>query len=544
MAIARRLYLYLVVGIALAVWATGTVRLLRALFFALWEFLAQPATAGDPEAFRRQLSVSVALLVVAFPIWAVHWWLLLREIAADPTERRSALRSLFLTLVLLVTFGFWLSSGVELLRLTLLGLLGVADSMEVSVPRALEELALLLVTGALWLGHARLARAERRIVSLEGAADWLLRLYGYGAAATGLTLLVVGIANLLQTMLDVLLTPVVVTGTIRFPLAAFTAFAIGGLVAWGLHWGEALRLVTGAFPAAERERHSLVRWTYLGLAVFAGLAGLLVALAASLNAILRWMLGVPDGETLQRLRQLLSPWAWAIPLVLVWWYHRVTMQREAAVLARHPRVGPDWALGVTRLLVYLSTFAGLLLAVLGTGGLVGLLLRALVAAATGTTLGNWREDLAFTVSLSVVGGAAWLALWREVALRTLRQPEAERTSLSRRVYLYGTLGLSVLALLGTAGYVVYQLVSWLFGLLSLTSALSDAAPAFGFTLVALGVLISHLIVLMHDARAIAARPVTQTVRLVLRLPPESDVDAVVRELADHLPPGAALERAT
>ncbi|MFN3335961.1 MAG: DUF5671 domain-containing protein [Thermomicrobium sp.] len=544
MAIARRLYLYLVTAIALAVWATGTVRLLRALFFALWEFIAQPATAGDPEAFRRQLSVSVALLVVAFPIWAVHWWLLLRGIAADPTERRSALRSLFLTLVLLVTFGFWLSSGVELLRQALLGLLGVADPVQVSVPRALEELAQFLVTGALWLGHAQLARQERRTVPLEGAADWLPRLYGYGAAAAGLTLLVVGIANLLQTALDVLLTPAAVTGTQRFPLATFAAISIGGLAVWGLHWGEALRLVAGAFPAAERERRSLVHWTYLGLAVFAGLAGLLVALAAFLNATLRWMLGVPDGEVLQRLHQLLSPWTWAIPLVLVWWYHRVTMQREAAVLGLHPHIGPDWALGVTRLLVYLSTFAGLLLAVLGTGGLVGLLLRVLVAVATGTTLGNWREDLAFTVSLSVVGSAAWLALWREVALRTLRQPAEERTSLSRRVYLYGTLGLSVLALLGTAGYVVYQLISWLFGLFSLTSALSDAAPALGFTLVVLGVLASHLTVLMHDARAIAVRPVMQTVRLILRLPPESDVDAVVRELADHLPPGAVLERAT
>ncbi len=544
MAIARRLYLYLVAAIALAVWATGTVRLLRTLFFAVWEFLAQPATAGDPEAFRRQLSLSVALLVVAFPIWAVHWWLLQRGIVADPAERRSALRSLFFTLVLLVTFGFWLSSGVELLRLVLLGALGVADPARISVPRALEELALFLVTGALWLGHAWVAREERRTLSLEGPADWLPRLYGYGVATTGLTLLVVGIANLLQTTLDALLAPAAVIGSERVPLATFAAYSLGGLVAWGLHWGEALRLVAGAFPAAERERRSFVRWTYLGLAVFTGLVGLLIAIAAFLDAILRWILGVPDGEELQRLRELFNPWTWAIPLALVWWYHRRIMQREAKALAVHPRVGPDWALGVTRLLLYLSTFAGLLLAVLGTGGLVGLLMRTLVAAATNTTLGTWRGELAFAVSLSSVGGAAWLALWQEVALRTLHQPEAERMSLSRRVYLYGTLGLSVLALLGTAGFVVYQMISWLFGLVPLASALNDAAPVFGFTLVVVVVLVSHAAMLMRDARAFTARPMMQTVQLVLRLPPESDVDRVVQELADHLPPGAALERMT
>jgi len=158
-------------------------------------------------------------------------------------------------------------------------------------------------------------------------------------------------------------------------------------------------------------------------------------------------------------------------------------------------------------------------------------------------LGTWRPDLAFQLPPAVVGGVAWLVLWRDVLERSLREPESERTSLSRRVYLYGALGSSVLVILGTAGFVLYQLISAVLGIREAATALSEAAPAFGFTLVALGVLVYHGAVLRADTRAAAPRPASMAVRLILRLPPESDVDAVIRELADHVPPGATLERA-
>ncbi|MCX2728337.1 DUF5671 domain-containing protein [Thermomicrobium sp. 4228-Ro] len=544
MAIARRLYLYGIASVALAVWAIGAVRLLRALASAAWELVARPAVVGDAETFRRQLSVSVALLVVGFPIWAVHWWLVERQAAADEAERRSAVRAVFFTVVLSISFSFWLASGIELVRLIVLALLGVAEPAGASVPRVLDELTVLLVAGTLWLGHARAAREEHRSVTRAGAADWLPRLYGYGAAGSGIVLLVVGTANLLRLGLDSLLVPTAFAGTLRYPLATQTSLLVGGAVAWALHWGEALVLVARPFPAADRERRSLLRWTYLGFAVFAGLAVMLVALAAFLHEVLRWVLGVPDGDVRERVRQLLDPLAWLLPVALVWHYHRRVMEEEATALAARPVAGPDWARGVSRFLLYLSAFASLALAVLGLGGLVGLFLQVLLAALTAAPLGTWREDLAFQLSVASVGGIAWLALWRAVLVRVAREPAAECASLSRRAYLYGTLGLSVLVILGTAGYVIYRAVGLALGLVQPLNALSDAAPAFGFTLVALGVLVYHAAVLVADTRAAVPQRAAVTVRLVLRLPPESDADAVVQELTTHLPPGAVLERAT
>ncbi len=543
MALARRFYLYGITAIALAVWAVGAVRLLRELGMALWELLGRPAVIGDPEAFRARLSLSVALLLVGFPIWAVHWWLVERAVRMDAAEQRSAIRAAFLAVVLAATFGFWLASVVELVRLALLWLLGVSDPAVMSVPRALDELAVLAVAGILWLGHARLAQKEQRDPQRRGVADWLPRLYGYGAAATGLVVLVVAIANLLRIGIDAVLLPDAVTGTLRFALASAIGLLVGGMLAWSVHWAEALSLVSASSPVAERELRSLVRWTYLGFIVFVSFLTVLVACAAVLDDVLAWMLGIPDGEIRQRVRQLLDPVIWLLPAAFSWVYHRRVMQQEAAVLAGQRSAGPDWARGVSRFLVYLSAFASLALAVLGLGGLVGLLLQGLIAAVTTVPLGTWRPDLAFQLPPAVVGGVAWLVFWRDVLERSLREPESERTSLSRRVYLYGALGSSVLVILGTAGFVLYQLIGVVLGIREAATALAEAAPAFGFTLVALGVLVYHGAVLRADTRAAAARPASMTVRLILRLPPESDADAVIRELADHVPPGATLERA-
>ncbi len=543
MAIARRLYLYVITGAALASWASGAVGLLQVFVVALWDLLSRPAVVSDPEALRRQVSLNVALLLVGFPIWAVHWWLIQRGLAEED-ERRSAIRALFLALVLLGTFGVWVPSASEVVRVFVLWVSGVGEAPDAGPRRLLEEVATFIPVYAIWLAHARMARDEHRSLPLHGPADWIPRLYAYAAAAIGLTLLVVGTANLLQTGLDAVFGWHVVLGTLHWPMATWTSLVAIGLLVWALHWGESLRLVASADAVAERERRASLRWLYLGFVVFASLVGLLVAAAAFLQTVLRWVLGVAGGTGIDVLHALLDAVAWAVPTAVVLWYHRSAMQREAELLAGHPRVGPDWATGVTRTLRYLAAFAGLAFTVFGVGALVGFLLRLLVVAVTGETVGAWREELAFVLAVALVSGGAWLWFWREILVYTAREPAREAAALSRRVYLYGALGASVLVLLGSAGVVLYQVVAWLLGVMPGVSALLSAAPALGFALVALAVLTFHLRVLLQDARVAEKRPAVRTVRLVLKLPLDVDEERVVRDLADHLPPGAVLERST
>lgn len=544
MIVARRLYLYVVSALALLVWAIGVVRTLRALAIALWESLARPPVIGDPEAFRRSLSVSIALLVVGLPIWAVHWWLVERKALTEEAERRSAVRALFLSLTCWVTFLVWLTSGQELVRLLLLALLGAGEAPDVSVPQALDQFVLLVVAGTLWWYHRSILWIDRRRVETAGAADWLPRLYRYGAAAVGLTALVAGTAGLLRAVLEAFWPGFVVFGSVRFWLAQWGSVLVVGVLAWGIHWMEAERSAAIPGSAGERERRSLVRWTYLGLAVFSGLVATLVAGAVALTHLLQWALGAPVDSPAQQLRQILDPLTWALPAALVWRVHQRIMARTGRAATASIGLGPDWAVGVSRLLRYLTAFAGLIFGVLGTGQLIGLAFEALVAAITGTTIGEWRSSLASAIALTLVGGGTWAWAWHEVLVRTAAEPVAERARLSRRVYVYGVLGSSVLVLLGTAGAVVYQLTAWVLGLTSLASALSGAAVPLGLTLAAGATLVFHLLVLRQDLAVIATRPARRAIRLILYLPPESDPELVVQELASHVPAGAQLERAT
>lgn len=67
----KRLYLYLMSGITLAVLAVGLRMVLVVLFDAIGlgrgDFIG-----GDPNADRQQLSLAAALIGVGLPVWGVH----------------------------------------------------------------------------------------------------------------------------------------------------------------------------------------------------------------------------------------------------------------------------------------------------------------------------------------------------------------------------------------------------------------------------------------------------------------------------------------
>ena len=89
--ILRRLYIYLVSIAALAVLAFGLANLgTTALLF----LLNSPAA----ESSRSSLAVFTAMVVVAFPLWAIHMWFGRRFARRDPGERGSAVRRLYLYL--------------------------------------------------------------------------------------------------------------------------------------------------------------------------------------------------------------------------------------------------------------------------------------------------------------------------------------------------------------------------------------------------------------------------------------------------------------
>lgn len=79
----KRLYLYLITLIVVESTIWGTISLLRYIF---------ARSAGDEAA---ALSISLATIFVAVPVFLLHWWLIQREIQRNPEERFTRLRALF-----------------------------------------------------------------------------------------------------------------------------------------------------------------------------------------------------------------------------------------------------------------------------------------------------------------------------------------------------------------------------------------------------------------------------------------------------------------
>jgi hypothetical protein len=86
--ILRRLYLYLVSAAALGTLAFG----LSALGSTVLLFVFNDQSA---EFSRTSLAIYTATILVALPVWAVHFWFARRYAHRDPAERASAIRRLY-----------------------------------------------------------------------------------------------------------------------------------------------------------------------------------------------------------------------------------------------------------------------------------------------------------------------------------------------------------------------------------------------------------------------------------------------------------------
>jgi hypothetical protein len=315
-ALSRQVYMYLVLGITAALFASGTVSLLRWL-------LGSGSFDG---------------LYVAFPlvwgaVWTYHWSL--QDLAGPRTEEGASLRRLYVyfaslySLVMLVTGAgvvLWrfLREAYEALFTTQLLLpvtVGFWDSVWTDTTRT--GLAIALVGLGIWWWHwQRVAR---------GDADSALRqVYLHLLAVLGgAVTVVVSLSMLLFAVLQWFIgEPGSATAAAHFRgFPGIIAALLPGAAVWGYHWA-----VVRQESGLAGSRWQAARRVYRYLAAALGLATLSVGLVLLLVVALGLVVPVPG-------TQLLDAQWWRNPLVLgitllvvggpIWAYHWFGAQREA-----------------------------------------------------------------------------------------------------------------------------------------------------------------------------------------------------------------------
>ena len=470
--ILRRLYIYLVSIAALAVLAFGLANLgSTALLFLL--------NSPDAQYSRSSLAGFTAMVVVAFPLWAIHMWLGRRFARRDPAERASAIRRVYLYLACAgSSIGAAIALAMGITNLLQQQLDGFAFDRIVVAQDAWVAVVLLTI----WAVHYRIAARDRAAVGEQGASATLRRWYMYLALVVGLFMLLIGAQGLIQAVWVKALNNSV---SIYQPLSTSAGLVVGGLLLWGFH----------AQVVATRHLHDDRKSTLRAVEGFVAVGVCIVVALIGASQILYYgvarALGVndPGGLGNDVLAGLAQPASYVLVYGPAWFLIRRRLALDAATGEAVRQAG------MRRLYTNLVALVSMAALAVGAAGLLAALAQAAEAPIIGVPAPGWKDPVSLGVTLLIVGAAVWLAHWRRVPWLE------ERQALSRRLYLWAVLLGSVLAVLGGAIGLLYVVFQQAF---SAQPRLNDTANlAFGQSLAVVAVAavvgIYHWRVLSSDA---------------------------------------------
>jgi hypothetical protein len=483
----QRAYVYIVALVAVHMIVLGVANLLRvvaeiALGAPSGGFTGLPFVFAEfnrpPDLYREQASLAIALLLVGTPSW---WWhfRLAQRAARAMEERASALRSLYVHVVVLVTALLVFGYGQRALRLVLQGT--TFGSGDVSPTffglepdwqaRAAGAAAMAIAASIALLFHLRLSSADRRATTITGRAAEIRHLSLYALVVIGLFFAVFNAAGTLDgiwrrvadafvplTGVDQRFIPTPPPGVpppppmpsrdelLRFQLLGAVPAIVAGIALWLGTWISLQRGLVRA-PDAQTERRSVIRKLAIYLIVLVSAVTVLVSATFALSTIGRRLLGDLVVEPYTSMwHELGSPVPAVVVFGAVWLFHRRVVEGEAARESEVAR-----AATIRRLYVYLISAIGLAMAAIGAAGTVGVLGSQLMGMNT-----HEHAETATYISLVLVGGAAWAFHWRTARANL---DDDERRSQPRRLYLYAAVLGGVLGLLVFGSAALYRLLN-------------------------------------------------------------------------------------
>ena len=322
-----------------------------------------------------------------------------------------------------------------------------------------------------------------------------------------------GIAALVAAAYDsVLSVPLVVEGTSAVP-SALASIIVGGAV-WIGYWFGALR---DAPRTAGRQFYLVV------VGVAGGLLASIIGATIIVYHVLVWWFGVPWAlDAAAHFRSASGAVGALVAGLVVWSFHRTVVVRER---------GPARD-AAHRIADYVT--AGIALGAIGVAVAV-LAVAGIESATASVALAGQpaRNTLLLACTLLLVGGPVWARWWQAIRRAVAADPEGERSSVPRRVYLvvlFGVVGIAaVAALIVAVAFCFDDLVVGRFGLNTLRRARWP-----------IGVLVSAGVIAFAHWRIYRAdrvHAVEPTLRHLLLVGPVSE--EVERELGRRL--GARIE---
>ncbi|MDP7578768.1 MAG: DUF5671 domain-containing protein [SAR202 cluster bacterium] len=424
----RRLYFYIVSIVALMMAANGMALVVGFLL----DSLIGPATLTGTSV---RLATGLSLTVVGIPLWVIHWRIVVRQVVEIPVEERSVIRKVYLYSILGVSLTFAMSGAIGILEWSF----GTSSFKGWSF-------AAVAVFTAVWLYHWRLENGEGQSTPETTAVR---RLYLYIVSAVTLIIAASTFAQIINAVLldayEIMMATVVLRPGESVPwndvVRGYLGTALVSASVWAIHW----------LYFARRDVGSLLRSIYVNLlAIFGGIVTVLFALGFLIYGGLIWVFGVPD-EIFASSHFRFAPGAITSIIVglSVAIHHWMVASDEIGIhvgQADSFRRSYAYAFAGIGLIGLASAIATLVVMIVG-------IVEVGVEVITGSDL--WRNSLAFTLTMGVIGTPLWGWYWIWIQRRVGTGVLAERIAIPRRILIFAVLGLGVLALLGALSYLAF-----------------------------------------------------------------------------------------
>jgi hypothetical protein len=440
----QRLYLYSVTFISLEVVIWGLIGLAR---FAVGGGLVGSGAS--------QLASAISLIAVGVPVFWLHWWLSQRK-NQDPVERFSWLRGVFLYGVLLATLIPVAQNVLAFLNRISLRIFGISERMaflgegqswiDNGIAVLMNGLMALYFYSVLRQDWAVMGQSDsERVETLPGVR----RLYRYIWVIYGLAMVTGGVQQVLSTVFNT-------TGVVGMAPAASLANGLSLLFVGTPLWVYTWRTVQLSLHD-QVESQAALRMLILFILSLAGIGGVLVPAGMVIQVILSAILG--ETNTMAGYLAQMSPLATLIPFAGVWFYYERIRKNEVSALGDENRKA-----GLQRLYHYILSFVGLVATLIGLHALLSFVVDSFLPAVQSTTV--LRERLSMALSTLVIGLPLWVLAWRPMIAEAAQEGEAgdhARRSLVRKIYLYLALFSGVIGGMSSAGALIFQFLSKLFG---------------------------------------------------------------------------------
>lgn len=274
---------------------------------------------------RETIVNAVALLGIGTPIWFFSWRIL-QDALTDPAERESVLRLGILYLLALGGVITTLTAGGNLIYILLNHLFGDGSTWQDTLQKIGGPISVGLPFGVMWAYYGYWLGQQFTFDENVTRRAAKKRLYFYILSAIGLAASFTGIASLLLFIIDM--------GADRNHLSdsrfssslasALSTLAVG-LPLWLMTWRPMQAEALGNGDASEHTRRSIIRRSYLYLALFSGVIGGMIAAVVLVFTLINAALGGTDSIA----RNALDAFILLILFVVLLLYHLSVLRKDS-----------------------------------------------------------------------------------------------------------------------------------------------------------------------------------------------------------------------